>query len=288
MSARPDTVRRSGVVAVLVPLIYDLYFSAILAGIAEAAYDHELRLLLSPTQHDHAREASLLERLTRDVTDGALIVLPEESAAELERVHRADHPIVVVDPLLPLGERVPCVSVGHAAGADDAMRHLLELGHRRIGAITGPPGWVATEARRGAYRAALASAGIAFDPSLEVASDFERAAGASAAATLLALPEPPTAIFAFNDAIAVGTLRTAHARGVRVPEELSVIGFDDIAYATMVGPMLTTIRQPLAELGRSAVNLLLRLLERPASEPRQIELTTRLVVRETTAPPRRR
>jgi len=276
------------VVGVLVPLIYDLYFSAILSGIAEAAYDHDLRLLLSPTQHDHAREASLLERLTRDVTDGALIVLPEESSAELERVISEARPIVVVDPLLPLGERVPCVSVGHGGGAGDAMRHLLELGHRRIGAVTGPPGWVATEARREGYRTALARAGIPFDPALEVASDFERAAGASAAAVLLSLPEPPTAIFAFNDAIAVGTMRAAHELGVRVPEELSVIGFDDIAYATMVGPMLTTVRQPLGELGRTAVNLLLRLLERPSSEPRQIELSTRLVVRDTTAPPRRR
>jgi LacI family transcriptional regulator len=168
------------------------------------------------------------------------------------------------------------------------MRHLLELGHRRIGAITGPPGWVATEARRAGYRAGLAGAGIPFDPALEVASDFERAAGANAAAALLALPEPPTAIFAFNDAIAIGTMRAAHERGVRVPEDLSVIGYDDIAYAQMVGPMLTTVRQPLGELGRTAVNLLLRLLELPASEPRQIELSTRLVVRETTAPPRRR
>ncbi len=275
-------------VGVLVPLIYDLYFSAILSGVAEGAYDHDLRLLLSPTQHDHAREASLLERLTRDVTDGALIVLPEETSPELERVISDARPVVVVDPLLPLGERVPCVSVSHRGGADGAMRHLLELGHRRIGAVTGPPGWVATEARREGYRAALARAGIPFDPALEVASDFERAAGASAAAVLLSLPEPPTANFAFNDAIAVGTMRAAHELGVRVPDELSVIGFDDIAYATMVGPMLTTVRQPLGELGRTAVNLLLRLLERPGSEPRQIELSTRLVVRDTTAPPRRR
>jgi LacI family transcriptional regulator len=275
------------VIGVLVPLIYDLYFSAILAGVAEAAYDHDLRLLLSPTQHDHAREASVLERLTRDVTDGALIVLPEESSPELARVMSDAHPIVIVDPLLPLDDRVPSVAVDHRAGADDAMRHLLELGHRRIGAVTGPPGWVATEARRTGYRAALARAGIAFDPVLEVASDFERAAGASAAAMLLSLPEPPTAIFAFNDAIAVGTMRAAHERGVRVPEDLSVIGYDDIAYATMVGPMLTTVRQPLGDLGRTAVNLLLRLLERPSSQPRQIELSTRLVVRDTTAPPRR-
>jgi LacI family transcriptional regulator len=147
---------------------------------------------------------------------------------------------------------------------------------------------VATEARREGYRAALARAGIPFDPALEVASDFERAAGASAAAVLLSLPEPPTAIFAFNDAIAIGTMRAAHELGVRVPDDLSVIGFDDIAYATMVGPMLTTVRQPLGELGRTAVNLLLRLLEHPSSDPRQIELSTRLVVRDTSAPPRRR
>jgi LacI family transcriptional regulator len=277
---------RTGLIGVLVPLLYDLYFSALLAGAAEVAYEHETRLVLSPTLHEHAREVSLLDRLMHGLTDGALIVLPEESSAELELALDDDYPFVVVDPLMPLDERIPAVAAAHRSGADQAMEHLLGLGHRRVGAISGPPGWVATEDRLAGYHAALTAAGIAPDPDLEVASDYEFAPGVEAAGVLLDLPKPPTAIFAFNDAIALGVLRAAHERGVRVPEDLSVVGFDDIKYATIVSPALTTVRQPLAEMGRNGVSLLLRLMERPRHPTHRIELPTRLVVRESTAPPR--
>jgi LacI family transcriptional regulator, galactose operon repressor len=273
---------------VVVPVLYDLYFSAILAGAAEAAHEHEMRLVLSPTMHEHAREASLLDHLMQGVTEGALIVLPEESSVELEAALNGSRPFVVVDPLLPLDARIPCVSADHRSGADQAMAHLLGLGHRRIGAIAGPPGWAATEDRRDGYHAALAAAGIAADPALEVASDFEFAPGLAAAAALLDVAEPPTAIFAFNDAIALGALVAAQQRGIRVPEDLSIVGVDDIKYATIVSPALTTIRQPLAGIGRNGVNLLIRLIEGERPPSVRIELPVRLVVRGSTAPPRER
>ncbi len=287
-NARALSGGKTGLVGVTLPVVHGGHFTAILAGVTDGLYEQDMRAVICPTLHQHEREVNLLERLMHGTTDAGILMLPEESNDELRALQRHGYPFVVVDPRTRPDDGIAAVSAANASGARVATEHLLELGHRRIGAVTGPPGWVATEARRESYRAALAGAGIPFDPALEVASDFERAAGASATAVLLALPEPPTAIFAFNDAIAVGTMRAAHERGVRVPHDLSVIGFDDIAYATMVGPMLTTILQPLGELGRTAVNLLLRLLERPSSEPRQIELSTRLVVRETTAPPRRR
>jgi LacI family transcriptional regulator len=277
---------RSGLVGVLVPLVYDLYFAAILSGVAEAAYEHQLRLLLSPTQHERAREVSLLGRL-HGVTDGAVIILPEESSAELELAVGDAYPFVVVDPLVPLDRRVPCVAAEHEAGALEAMQHLLGLGHRRIAAITGPPGWLATEARLRSYYTALAAAGIPPDPELLVTSDYEFAPGVAAAATLLDVPEPPTAIFAFNDAIAIGAIRAAHQLGLAVPQDLSIVGFDDIKSAAMVTPALTTIRQPLGEMGHAAVSLVLRLLEREPLETVQLELATRLVVRDSTAAPRR-
>ena len=286
MTPEPANGRRTGLLGVLVPILYDLYFSALLAGAAEVAYEHETRLVLSPTLHEHAREVSLLDRLMHGLTDGALIVLPEESSAELELALDDDYPFVVVDPLMPLDERIPAVAAAHRSGADQAMEHLLGLGHRRIGAITGPPGWVATEDRLAGYQAALTAAGIAPEPDLEVASDYEFAPGVEAAGVLLDLPKPPTAIFAFNDAIALGVLRAAHERGIRVPDDLSLVGFDDIKYATVVSPALTTVRQPLAEMGRNGVSLLLRLMERPRHVTHRIELPTRLVVRESTAPPR--
>jgi len=280
----PDGIRSVGV---LIPYVRGGYFPEILEGIAEAVHEHDLRLVLSPTQHDHAREVSLLERMTQGATHGALVILPEMTTEELERAMNDRCPFVVVDPLLPLSDRIPTVSVAYTSGVEQAMRHLLTLGHRRIAAITGPPGWQATEDRRAAYRAALVAAGIPPEPALEVASDFQFGPAVQAAGTLLDLPEPPTAIFAFNDSIAIGALRAAHDRGLRVPDDLSVIGFDDIEPATLVTPMLTTVRQPLSEMGRTAVNVLVRLLERRASETPHIELATRLVVRESTAPPRR-
>jgi LacI family transcriptional regulator len=273
-------------VGVLVPIVYDLYFSAILAGVAEAAYEHGVELVLSPTQHEHAREVSLLGRL-HGVTDGALIILPEESSAELELALNDAFPFVVVDPLMALDRRIPSVAAAHEAGARQAMQHLLDLGHRQIAAITGPPGWLATEARLRAYHAALAEAEIAPDPALQVASDFEFGPGAAAAGSLLAGPEPPTAIFAFNDAIALGAIRAAHERGLRVPDDVSVVGFDDVKYAPIVTPALTTVRQPLADMGHTALRVVLRLLDGERFDTPQLEMATRLVVRESTAPPRR-
>jgi LacI family transcriptional regulator len=166
------------------------------------------------------------------------------------------------------------------------MRHLLALGHRRIAAITGPRGWVATEDRRRGYHAALAAAGILPDPALELDSDFEIGGGREHTRRLLDLAEPPTAIFAFNDNLAIGAIQAARSRGLRVPEDLSVVGFDDVEHATIVTPALTTVRQPLAEMGRTAVSLLVRLLERQRFETLHVELGTRLVVRESTGPPR--
>jgi LacI family transcriptional regulator len=267
-----------------VPLVYPAYFSAILSGVAEALYEQDFRLLLSPTQHQHDREVSLLDRLVDGMADGALIVLPEESSEELEGLLERGYSFVVVDPRMPLGERIPAVSAAHTAGADQAMRHLLQLGHRRIGALTGPRGWVATEDRRRGYHAALAAAGILPDPELEMESNFEIGGGLDAAGRLLDLPDPPTAIFAFNDNLAIGTIAAARERGLSVPDDLSVVGFDDVEHATIATPALTTVRQPLAEMGRMAVSILVRLLDKQRLETLRVELGTRLVVRGSTGP----
>ena len=272
-------------VGVLVPVVFDEYFARILHGVADAAYEHRVRLMLWPTRHDHAREVSLLNDL-RAETDGAVLVLPEESSEELLAALADRYPLVVIDPLVPLDARIPSITAANASGAEQAMQHLLDLGHRRIAAITGPPGWVATEERRGAYRGALAIAGIPFDPVLELEADFDFEPGAQAAAVLLELDRPPTAIFAFSDMIAVGTMRAARARGISVPDELSIVGFDDSAYAPVVHPALTTVRQPLSEMGATAVDLLVRLMREEPIDTLHLEPFTRLVVRDTTAAPR--
>jgi LacI family transcriptional regulator len=283
-SARGLSAGRSGLVGVLVPLVYPAYFSGILAGAAEALAELDLQIVLSPTGGEHDREVSVLDRL-HGVTDGSLIILPEESSEELVRLLDGGYRFVVLDPLMPLDQRIPSVSAAHTSGANQAMRHLLELGHERIAQITGPRGWLATEDRRRGYYAALAAAGIVPDPALEVESIPEIPPGRDATDHLLDLPEPPTAIFAFNDNIAIGAIQAARARGLKVPGDLSVVGFDDVEGATIVTPALTTVRQPLAEMGRTGVSLLNRLLERQRFETLHVELATRLVVRESTGPP---
>jgi LacI family transcriptional regulator len=286
-TARGLSAGRTGLIGATVPLVHPAYFSFILSGAAEALYERDMRLVLCPTQHEHDREVTLLERMMHGTTDGGLLILPQESADELEHLLEHGYRFVVVDPLLPLNERIPAVSAAHSAGADIAVKHLLSLGHRRIAAISGPRGWIATEERLRGYQAALAAAGILPEQELVIEANFEIEPGLRAARRLLDLHEPPTAIFAFNDNIAIGVLQAARERGIRVPDDLSVVGFDDVEAAEIVTPPLTTIRQPLAEMGRMAVSLLERLIEGQRIEALHVELRTQLIVRGTTAPPRR-
>jgi LacI family transcriptional regulator len=277
---------RTGFIGLTLPLIADAYFGPILSGASEALYEEDMRIILGPTLHEHDREASLLERLVRESTDGAILMLPSESEDELRALQAQGYPFVVVDPLEPPPDGIPCVSAMHASGAKQATEHLLELGHRRIAAIAGAKGWYATEERLLGFRAALAGAGILLDPALIRYSDWQIRSGEIAAEELLSIDDPPTAIFGFNDNVAIGVLNAARRHGLRVPEDLSIVGFDDTFQSKIVTPQLTTVRQPLQELGRTGVSLLMRLLEGQRVEALRMELSTTLVVRASTGPPR--
>lgn len=285
-SARSLSGGRTFMIGVTLPVVEAEYFSLILAGTTDALYEHDLQVVLAPTLHLRERAATLLARLANGTTDGAVLILPEESSEELRALARSGYPFVVVDPLEPLDEGVPAVSSANTHGGRAATDHLISLGHRRIGVVTGVPDWLASVERLAGSKAALAAAGVVFDPTLVGEADWAVEGGEAAAAALLDLPDPPTAIFALNDNMAVGVLRAARARGRRVPEDLSVVGFDDSAQASKVTPALTTVRQPLAEMGRMAVSLLVRLLEQRQVEGLRIELQTRLIVRDSTAAPR--
>lgn len=279
---------RTGIIGLTLPLVADSYFGPILSGASEALYEQDMRIMLCPTLHEHDREVSLLERLMRGTTDGAILMLPEESSEELLRLQEQGFPFVVVDPREAPPDGIPCVAAMHGAGAKLATEHLLELGHRQIGAIAGAKGWYATDERLAGFRSALAGAGLLSDPDMIVYSDWRIPRGEEAAEELLSRPDPPTAIFGFNDNVAIGALNAARRRGLSVPDDLSVIGFDDTFQATIVTPSLTTVRQPLAELGRMGVSLLTRLIDGQRLDALRIELSTTLVVRDTTAPAPRR
>jgi LacI family transcriptional regulator len=285
--ARGLSSGRTGMIGLTLPLVADAYFGPILSGAAEALYESDMRIVLAPTFHQHDREVSLLERLMRGTTDGAILMLPEESAEELRMLQRQGFPFVIVDPRDAPPEGIACVSAMHADGAKQATEHLLGLGHRRIGAIAGAPGWYATNERLIGLRAALAGAGILLDPDLVVHTDWRMPWGTEAARELLSLPDPPTAIFGFNDNVAIGAMHAARERGLSVPDDLSIVGFDDTSQTEIVSPGLTSVRQPLAEMGRTGVSLLMRILEGQRVDAMRMELSTKLVIRDSTAPLRR-
>ena len=285
-SARALSGGRTGLIGVTVPIVHLEYFSRILWGASEALYEHDMRVVLCPTMHERERELSLLEMLLQGTTDGALLLLTRESNDALTALERQGYPFVVLDPRHPVSESTPAVSAGHLGGAKAATEHLLSLGHRRIGVITGPHGWMASIQRLDGYQVSLAAAGIASEPRLIAKGNFTNDSGYWGALELLSLRKPPTAIFAFNDEMAVGVMRAAAERGLEIPRDLSIVGFDDLEKTRIVAPALTTVRQPLAEMGRMAVSLLTRLLERQPIEAMRVELATKLVVRESTASPR--
>ena len=285
-SARGLSSGHTGLVGVTVPRIHPAYFSEIVAGATDALYERDMRAVLCPTQHEHDREVSLLNRLVHGTTDGGLLILPEETPEELQGLMDHGFQFVVVDPRERLDGRVPTVSAANLAGAYAVTSHLLELGHQRIAAITGPRGMLATDERIRGYNAAMAASGLMAPASLVIESQFDVAGGRAAAEQLLDISEPPTAIFAFSDQIAIGVLHAALAVGLEVPAQLSIVGFDDTAEAALVTPALTTVRQPLAEMGRMAVSLLTRLLENRRLEALHVELATQLIVRDSTAPPK--
>lgn len=285
-SSNPTARRLSGgdtgLVSVMLPRIQSWYFATLTASVVAALDEYGLRAVICPSGHEHDREVSLLNRLTQGATDGAVLILPSESSEELSALAAQGFPCVVLDPKMPIDDGLPCVSVTNAPGARDATLHLLSLGHRRIAAVTGPHGWAATDERLDGYHGALAGAGVMPNRALEIESDFNLAGGYNAGQLLLDLAEPPTAVFAFNDDLAIGVMRAARSRGLRVPEDISVVGFDDSAEASLVSPALSSVRQPLKQMGWMAVALLARIMHGPTAEALTVELATRLVVRDST------
>ncbi|MBW6432462.1 LacI family transcriptional regulator [Actinoplanes hulinensis] len=266
------------------PYVLTDYFGLIVSAVAEALEPHGLQVILNAgvaAQRDH-----VLTALTgrRDVA-GAVLILPPEPGAELARLRDRGFPFVVLDPRTPPPRNLAAVSAAHFSGARQLAAHLVGLGHRRIGIIGGPRDWLAGENRFAGYLSPLADAGVLPTPELtRFVAEPTTELGHHAAAELLDLPERPTALLAFNDKMAIGALRAAAERGLRVPADLSVAGFDDIELGQACRPMLTTVRQPLEEMGRMAVHLLLRMLGGHRLDALHVELATELVIRDSTGP----
>lgn len=280
--------QRAKAVLVLVPDIGNTFFSEILAGIERVASAAGLTILIGDTANDPQREEDFLRYLRNGRADGVLLLngrLPPSMLAELDSRGGRPPPMVTISEALDR-QVVPHVGIDNVAAARAAVRHLLDLGHRRIAHLCGPASNILTRQRLAGYRQALAAAGLGGEAEILLEGDFTAESGGLAALRFLELPARPTAIFCSNDEMAMGLISELHARGVSVPCDLSVVGFDDIVFAKTYIPALTTIHQPRLEVGEKAMQTLLSLLDGTAAlEADEAQLEYQLVVRDSTAAP---
>jgi DNA-binding LacI/PurR family transcriptional regulator len=273
-----------GVVDLLIGHLHSPWAEELIRGTVEAAVEAEVSVIV--TIVDSAGEFTRwLDRAAARGTGGALCVLHLPRSHELQRLAAAQIPLIVIDPPEEPGEGIRSVGTTNWQGGMTATRHLVEFGHRRIGVIGGPEDLWSSRARLAGYRAALLAAGLPVDEALVRRDEFTVSGGKMQAGRLLALGEPPTAIVAGNDNQAFGVLQALGERGLRAPDDMSVIGFDDVPVATWATPALTTVRQPLAAMGATAFRMLRSDATAGAAEPHHIELATTLVIRDSTGPP---
>ncbi|MGW4792498.1 LacI family DNA-binding transcriptional regulator [Nonomuraea sp. NPDC004297] len=281
--------RRRSTGAALVELVFHAlegdYPVEITKGVARVASAHELTVVVSDLRGDPSTGDAWLEGVLRRRPSGVIAVFSGLTETQHEQLTRREVPLVLLDPADAPARTIPSVGAGNWNGGLTATRHLLELGHRRIAIITGPDSALSSRARLDGYRTALDLAGVPVDPELTDRGDFLIEGGLAAAHRLLRLPDPPTAIFAANDGQAIGVYHAAHQLGLRIPADLSVIGFDDMPSVRWAIPPLTTIRQPLGQMAAAATELLLKLAHGEPPAHNRVELATELVVRESTAPP---
>ncbi|GHF84259.1 LacI family transcriptional regulator [Amycolatopsis bartoniae] len=289
----PQTGRRLPVPTRVVDLVFDdlrsPYALEILRGITEAGAETGVDVVVGRVPAPDGSgpltpEDSWAQRLKSSGREGLIVVTSVLSLAQVEGFAKAGLPLVVIDPLNMPRVEVTSVGATNWSGGMAAAEHLLSLGHRRIAFAGGTQTASCNQARLHGYRAALESAGVGTDPDLVLHGDFQYDAGLEMGTRLLSLAEPPTAVFAASDATALGVLEAARRRGLRVPEDLSVVGFDDTVLAELATPGLTTVRQPLQDMGRVALRTLLRLIAGETLDSHHVELATNLVVRGSTAP----
>jgi LacI family transcriptional regulator len=275
---------KSNSIGVLVPDLGTGYIGEIIRGIDVELGLTGLDLILYTTHRTASKEANYVANLATGMVDGLLLVLPRSPADFIGNLTQRKFPFVLIDHQ-GAGRDCPAVGATNWQGGYNATEYLIKLGHTRIGFITGTMDLGCAVDRLAGYRAALRTYHIPDLPELVREGYFFQPDGYAGATALLDLPEPPTAIFASNDVMAMGVMDAVRTRGLRVPEDISTIGFDDIPQASLIHPALTTINQPLEKMGRVATQKLLDLLKNPQNAADRIELPTQLVVRDSCCQP---
>jgi LacI family transcriptional regulator len=254
----------------------------IVRGAVEAATAEEVDVVVGLIPDDPLG-AAWARRTANARREGIILVTSSITPQQWRNFVEQEIPVVTIDPINIPSPGIPSVGATNFNGGMEATAHLARLGHRRIGFIEGPPEAIVSIARLHGYHAALSQSGLTMAPELMRAGPFTFDAGFTAAAELLTLSCRPTALFASNDAQALGAIEAARTLGMRVPEDVSVVGFDDMPAAQWSAPPLTTVRQPFAEMGRVAMRRLLRIIAGEQLISPRIELATQLVIRKSTA-----
>jgi LacI family transcriptional regulator len=267
-------------ITLLAHAIDNEYIGTICSGITDQLDPSAHQLLLLLTKANARLEAEYVRLAKQTGADGILVVTPRLSNREFCDLLDDDTACVLID-FYPDTPSLPCIRATNWQGAREATNYLISLGHRRIGFIAGRRSDQITESREHGYRSALVDAHIPYSPELTADGDYAWASGFRAGKKLLALDAPPTAIFACSDLMAFGAIEAVHAAGLRVPDDISVVGFDDLPIAAEAYPPLTTMRQPLYEMGRMAAQMIVSLIDGEDVVSRQIELPTRLVIRQS-------
>jgi LacI family transcriptional regulator len=275
---------KSNSIGVLVPDLGTGYIGEIIRGIDAELSLIGLDLILYTTHRTASKEANYVTNLATGMVDGLLLVLPRSPADFIGNLTQRKFPFVLIDHQ-GAGRDCPAVGATNWQGGYNATEYLIKLGHTRIGFITGSMDLGCAGDRLAGYRAALRTNHIPDEPDLVYEGDFFQSAGYAGAGVLLDQPAPPTAIFASNDVMAMGALDAVRNRGLRIPDDISVVGFDDIPQASLIHPALTTVKQPLEKMGRVATQMLFDLLNHPERTADRIELPTQLVIRDSCGAP---
>jgi LacI family transcriptional regulator len=287
--ARGLLLKRTQTIGLVIPDIANPYYPVISRGVEDVASQHGYAVIFCNTDRDAAKSERYINVLLQKQVDGIIIAGggTDFSRASERFAEHGTRVVFVGKPSLPW----PSVRVPNEDGTVAAIEHLAELGHRRVGFIAGPAKLPTARDRLAGYRRAVSDHGMAADRSLERDGDFSEQSGYRATEALLREEPRPTAIFAANDRMAIGALAAAADRGLRVPEDLSVVGFDDIPLASYVRPALTTVALPAYEMGAAAMRLLLDLVKDKdngaTGAMETVRLPVRLIVRHSTAPPPR-
>ena len=279
-AARKLAGGKTNIIGIVVPSMNSSFMSDVVHGIGVVLEQAGLDLLLFTDHVKHHQDRMFFAR--RGLVDGLLLIVPR-SLERYNQTHIRDSlPLVVIEPITKNID-IPVVSSENYLSSRKAIEHLLELGHTRIGMIGGEVRVKSSHIRLQAYKDALKVAGIAINEDLIRSGDFTQLRGFAATNELLDLEEPPTAIFAANDLAAFGAYDAIKHRGLRIPDDISVIGFDDIFQASQVFPSLTTVRQPASEMGMAGTRLLLSMIQGLEPATNHLELPTELIVRSSTA-----